>query len=105
MTKKLTGKTLTGISRSHVFAENSLLDTLRPVSLCRTYALIPRPSPQGLRSRFPSHTIVSDLRIREVGIAVNRSSPLDAATGAERASVRVKIWCRFRVHPRAKGKR
>ncbi|WP_296385151.1 hypothetical protein [Reyranella sp.] len=105
MTKKLTGKTLTGISRSLASLPKTPLDTLRPVSLCRTYALIPRPSPQGLRSADARHTIMLDREFREVGIVFNRScSP--AADG-------VREWQRTiqdmvpvsRAHLRAKGKR
>src|SRR5439155_10225377 len=34
-------------------------DTLGPVSLCRSYALIQPLSPQGLRTPIPSHTITT----------------------------------------------
>src|SRR5689334_21480185 len=64
MTKKLTE---TDVDRYRALASlpKTLKDTLRPVSLCRTYALIPRLSPQGLSLNLPSHTIAVEKGLRK----------------------------------------
>jgi hypothetical protein len=84
MTKKLTGKTLTGISRSLASLPKTPLDTLSAsVAMPHLCADSAAESTRVEKRRRTSHNHFR-LLIREVGIVLTRSCPL-AADGAREA--------------------